>query len=249
MEVLIKTGLVNVSQSDFILPLLFNSKPKNELAVSTGESSDAEAAPNSAISDCLSTQLTTESEDASRIVLLEEQRLEEHVARIKKEAYKKGYDESILDVKLRYNEQFEKIDALIKVINDALPSYLKKNESVIASIVFESVCKIIGEELANKSKSISVVEQTIKAVDKDKIREVLISQENYNSIVSLNSDLSSDVVALENTINEFVFKVDPEIKYGGCKIKLIDGYMDASIDGQLKILAKSLRAKAEDLAG
>ena len=182
MEVLIKTGLVNVSQSDFILPLLFNSKPKNELAVSTGESSDAEAAPNSAISDCLSTQLTTESEDASRIVLLEEQRLEEHVARIKKEAYKKGYDESILDVKLRYNEQFEKIDALIKVINDALPSYLKKNESVIASIVFESVCKIIGEELANKSKSISVVEQTIKAVDKDKIREVLISQEDFKSL-------------------------------------------------------------------
>lgn len=248
MEVLIKTGLVNVSQSDFILPLLFNSEPKNEIAASTGESSDAEVAPNSAISDCLSTQLTTESEDASRMVLLEEQRLEEDIAKTKKEAYQEGYDESILDVKLRYNEQFEKIDALIKAVNDALPSYLKKNESVIASIVFESVCKIIGEELANKSKSISVVEQTIKAVDNDKIREVLISQEDFNSIVNLNNDLASDGVVLESTIDQYNFKVDREIKYGGCKIKLIDGFMDASIDGQLKILAKSLKAKADDLA-
>lgn len=249
MEVLIKTGLFDNSQSDFVLPLQFGyTTTTNDVVDSPEESDGSEDTSKGVSSEYPSTQLSSTREDTESNVLLEEQRLEELIAKIKEDAYRDGYAESILDVKAKYNEQFEKIDSLIAIINEALPSYLKKNEPVIASIVFESVCKIIGEELANKQKSISVVEHTIRAIDKDRIQEILISQEDFNSIENLNSELSSDGVVLESVINQFIFKADPEINYGGCKIKLIDGFLDASIDGQLKALSKSLKAKADDLA-
>lgn len=249
MDVLIKTALISDIQMDFMLPLQFGySKSKNEEILSADELSDLQNTSNNSVNDEYhSTQLSSESEDAMSSALLEEQRIEKLITKTKEEAYKEGYAESISDVQVRYSEQFEKIDSLIKSINEALPIYIKKNEPVIASIVFESVCKIIGEELANKSKSILVVEKTINSVEKDRIREILISQDDFNAIESLNSDLSSDGVVLEGNINQFIFKVDPTIKFGGCKIKLIDGYMDASIDGQLKALSKSLKAKVDDL--
>lgn len=250
MEVLIKTGLFDDSQSDFMLPLqLRYTSTASDVVISPDEVNGTEDDSNSAGAEPIPIQLNTISEESETNKLLEEERLEELVEKIKEEAYRDGYAESLLDVKARYNEQFEKIDSLIVSINEALPSYLKKNEAVIASIVFESVCKIIGEELADKSKSISVVDNTIRALDKNKVREILISQKDFNSIENLNKDLSADGVILENVIDQFIFKVSQEINYGGCKIKLIDGFLDASIDGQLSNLSKSLKAKIEDMVG
>lgn len=249
MEVLIKTGFFDDSQSDFILPLqLRYTSTASDVVIGPDELSSTEDAPNAADPEHIPIKLNTISEESENNKLLEEKRLEELAGKIKEDAYRDGYAESILDVKARYNEQLEEIDSLIVSINEALPTYLKKNEPVIASIVFESVCKIIGKELADNSKSISVVNSIIKELDKNKVREILISQKDFNSLENLETHLSSDGIMLENLFNKLTFKVDPEIQYGGCKIKLIDGFLDASIDGQLNVLSKSLKEKTEDLA-
>ena len=245
MIVLIKTGLFDDTESDFVLPLQLNRFiTQNESLASTEELNNSEDPLNG---EHVQAQLISTSEEALNNAILEEQQLEDLIEKTKEAAYNEGFAESISDIKTRYGEQLEKIELTVKNINDALLTYLKKNEHVVASIVFEAVCKIIGEELANRSKSILVVEKTINAIDKDRISEILISQDDFNLIENLNKDLSSDGVVFESSINQFIFKADSEIKYGGCKIKLIDGYLDASIDSQLKILSKSLKAKADDL--
>lgn len=245
MVVLIKTGLFDDSESDFVLPLQLNRFiTQNESLASAEELSNSEDSLNA---ENVQAQLISTSEEALNNTILEKQQLEDLAEKTKDAAYNEGFAESISEVKTRYSKQLEKIELTVKNINDELLTYLKKNEHVVASIVFEAVCKIIGEELASRSKSILVVEKTINAIDKDKISEILISQDDFNLIENLNKDLSSDGVVFESTINQFIFKADPEIKHGGCKIKLIDGYLDASIDSQLKILSKSLKAKADDL--
>ena len=250
MVVLIKTGLFDDTEADFVLPLQLNRFiTQQESLANAEELNNSETLYNGehVQDNGEQAQLISSSEVLARNAILEEQKLEELIEKTKEAAYSEGYAESISHVKTKYSEQLEKVDSTVKTINETLLTYLKKNEHVVASIVFEAVCKIIGEELADRSKSILVVEKTISTIDKDRISEILISQDDFNLIENLNKDLSSDGVVFESAVNQFIFKADPEIKHGGCRIKLIDGYLDASVDGQLKILSKSLKAKADDL--
>lgn len=244
MEVLIKVALIEDKDSIFFLPLTNSFKSYDLIKdepfklESMNISQDEYSSEKSPIEIKESIQ-----EDLSNLRLLEDMKAE-----IQEGAYQEGYQAGLVEVKEKYNSQFEQLSSLLVNINDALPEYLKKSESMIAVIVFESLCKIIGQVLADKSRAMDVVANVIRGLEKEKIREIYISQIDFDTIDNLGSDLAADKVALENYMDQFTFKIDPEIRLGGCKVKLVDGFLDATIERQLNILSKSLAKKADELA-
>lgn len=246
MEVLIKTALFEDGHSVFLLPL-------EKLPISSQEGNrevkSIDLNENHAVFEEHPTvTLDSHNQDIDSDFASEEKYFEELRVKIQKEAYQSGYSEGLAGVKAKYDEKFERIDSLISSINEALPIYLKEKEFMIASIVFESVCKILGQTLTDKEESITVVLNSIAGIDKEKIREVFISQSDFDAISDLSTAVTADEVVLNTRIDQSLFKVDASIKLGGCKVKLVEGFLDATIDSQLLTLSKSLTAKAHDLA-
>lgn len=247
MEVLIKTALVDDVDSTFFLP--FTKAVKNHVVIESEQNNPIKLdSSNTSLDEHSPTKLAVETNESIQENFSNKQLLEDMKAEIQESAHREGYEEGFVEVKEKYKEQIEQLSSLLVSVNEALPEYLKKSESMIAVIVFESLCKIIGEVLADRSKAIEIVANVIRALEKEKIREVYVGQIDFNNIENLSSDLAPDNVALKNIMNQFTFKIDPEIRLGGCKVKLVDGFLDATIERQLNILSKSLVKKADELA-
>ncbi|MFV1922185.1 MAG: FliH/SctL family protein [Methylotenera sp.] len=248
MGVLIKAKLTDDLHSDYLLPLQsFNKEPEVEdlhqdSGISDSSNTHELTEELNVIDDEQSYLNNNEIEKAQTLTQLE---LDEIKQNAREEAYREGYEQSISDVMAKYSEQLEAFDSVLNSLNNAIPEYIQKSESVIAGIVYESVCKIIGKALINQSKSLEVVKQTISELDIQKIREVYINQSDYDAIEDLKKSFPSD----KEPINLLEFTVDPTIHYGGCKVKLVDGYLNASIDKQLAILSTILTKKVEELSG
>lgn len=260
MEVLIKSSLFEGNDSTYLLPQV--TLTSEYLGVQTDSYIDSEISigGSSKVKEFDTNQdekieqheyhVAAENlaEQPFDIELSNEQHLEElrHISQ--QDGYKMGYAEGLTEVKGNYKAQCDRMDLLLTTINDALPNYLENNKVVIASIVFESVCKIVGKILAENSNSLNVVKHTILSIDKEEIQEIYINENDLNVIEKLKADLASDNFMQKSDIDQFKFKLDSNIKYGGCKIKLIDGYLDASIERQLKMLSNSLIKKTVEFA-
>jgi flagellar biosynthesis/type III secretory pathway protein FliH len=237
MEVLIKTTELDEEQHVFLLPLKDRDIKNKEL----DDDFKLDEIADPSITDEDVDSLNSFEEDNKKDDDYEKEKFYEE---LKVKAYAEGYSEGLEEVALKYDQELEKIDLLLSSINDAIPEYLIKSEAVIASIVFESVCKIIGAALIDKTNVLELIKHTINQVEKEKIREIYISQNDYALICNLGEDLTENSSVAMARIDGFKFKVDPMLKIGGAKIKLIEGLIDASVDGQLEILAKSLKTKA-----
>lgn len=238
MEVLIKTALLHEEQLNFLLPLKGVEVKNKQLEVDVkldGTSGLIVTADDVDSLNKYEEDTQKKDDDFEREKIFEE---------LKVKAHAEGYSEGLEEATLKYVQELEKIDLLLSSINNAIPEYLIKSEAVIASIVFESVCKILGAALLDKTNVVELIKYTINQVEKEKIREIHISQSDYSLICSLGKDLAENKSAGQTRIDGFKFKVDPTLKIGGAKIKLIEGFIDASVDRQLEILAKSLKTKA-----
>lgn len=249
MDVLIKAALSENSENNFLLPLAGRSvvdaeHSSEEVMVDVGNEGAEDSDIDVEASMVAYSELQMEAEEVAPA--LDQAKLDELVESAKEEGYRDGYNESVLEVQSKYNEQLETFDSLLSALDDVVPEYLKKSETVIASIVFESVCKIISAALADRSQSLEVVRNTIKNLDQKSVREVLINQSDFDVLEALKKDLTTES-ELVGSLNQFVFKVDQTIQHGGCKVKLVDGYLNATIDSQLEVLSKSLIKKAEEL--
>ena len=252
MGVLIKAALANSCQNDYLLPvqplikdaLVDDVYPDQKIIDSSDVLEITEE--THAINEEPDYVNKHEKEEVQPLTQLE---LDEIKNNAREEAYRLGYEQSVSDVNIKYKDQLEAFDSVLMALNAAIPEYIEKSEAMIAAIVFESVCKIVGEVLINQSKSLEVVKQILIGLDIKKVREVFINQSDFEAIEDLKKNFSLDKEPSDLAINQFEFKVDSTIRYGGCKVKLVDGYLNATIDEQLAALSKILTKKVEELSG
>jgi type III secretion protein L len=165
---------------------------------------------------------------------------------LKEVAYQEAYSRGLSDIKDKYDHLFTKAHSVVDGIKAAIPEYVKKNELIIASIVYEAVSKIIGTTLVDKDKSLEVVANIVGGLERNLIQQVYISPKDFESLKELQELSSLDNVGVGLSSVLELLKMDGNIKLGGCRVVLRDGSVDASIDSQLHMLKSSLANKANE---
>lgn len=254
MSVLIKSKLSNDSVS-FLLPVETpHADPEINTVVKEMPKSDEPNVPEMATykaNDEVDLESEVIAEDVAAEALapsINQDEIDALKKIAKEEGYREGYQEALEDVKSQYTTKLETLESIASSLNDAVPDYLKQSEQTIAAIVFSALSKIIGDTLSDQTKSLAIVKETIRALDYQEIREVLVSQSDFDAIQSLADDFLADAQSDTGThLAALNIKPDPTITLGGCKVKLMDGYLNATIQNQLDALANALTAKVESL--
>ena len=80
----------------------------------------------------------------------------------------------------------------------------------------------------------------INSFDINTITKIHLSPRDLDELRQLQANLEVDGVAFDMSILLGKAMPDPNILHGGCKIHLKDGFVDASIESQLKSLINHL---------
>lgn len=167
--------------------------------------------------------------------------LEENAKRTEVDAYEKGhangYQEGLRtgDAEGRdaYTSGLRQLEELTKNLNSTVQSSLEEAEDMMVSIVFESVCKIVGDTLATRDGVVAVVKE---ALGRARGKSALIIRVN-----PLDLELIEESTAF-GVASEADWRADDAIPMGGCVVESEYGTLDARIDTQLNQLKRVLLA-------
>ncbi|MBI2308407.1 MAG: hypothetical protein HYU78_13975 [Rhodocyclales bacterium] len=129
---------------------------------------------------------------------------------------------------------------LLESGRDGVSSLLRESEDLIAAIVFESVCKVVGRTLVAPEACAGVVAEVISRISRDEIVAVRVSPADYAAMHAVAPDGADRSSAIPGVSVE----PDERIELGGCIVDLKGGSIDGRIETQFRTFAQSLKDAA-----
>jgi len=165
--------------------------------------------------------------------------LEEAEAKAVAEGYARGLSEGQEAGKLEYAEAIRTLATLVESGKHSVVDLLIESEAVIASIVFEAVCKIVGKTMASPEACAAVVRQVLSRSSEGEIVSVLVSPGEYQQ---LNNDAEANPLGPSAALlSALSLEPDDRIELGGCILTLKAGSIDGRIETQFRTFAQSLK--------
>lgn len=162
------------------------------------------------------------------------------LAQARKDAAAEGYESGLMEGReVGARELAEVTDALRQVLvsgRSGVVAMLEESESLIAPVVFESVCKIVGRELVSPEACASVVKAVLARVSRDEVVTVRVSPEDCAVMTGAAEPLAD--------LEGIVVEADESIDMGGCIVALKAGSIDGRIETQFRLFAQSLKDAA-----
>lgn len=144
----------------------------------------------------------------------------------------------------KYQNAVELLDNWRRQANEQLQNIASDAEEIIGAIVFEAVCKIIGDTLKTPEGVCAVINAAINGVKHEDILAIQVSPKDYKILSNIDEpELTQDQVRLK----ELGLEKNREIESGGCIVQLKAGRIDARIDTQLRAFAQSLKKATQKL--
>lgn len=248
METLIKSPQIGEGTIDLYPPLSpslkSDAKPAREKR--EGGPAVAEAAPQ--------VQAPKPLHDASRNIanaadqaaesklkeLLQAQQasLKEAEAKAVSEGFAKGLAEGQRQGEEKYAAAVQALAALIESGKQSVAGLLQESEDIIAAIVFEAVCKIVGKELASIEGCAAAVRQVLAKASTEEVVSVRVSPKDLQRLkdgVASDPDIPGAILA------SLPLEADDRVELGGCILSLKDGSIDGRIETQFRTFAQSLK--------
>ena len=132
-----------------------------------------------------------------------------------------------------YTSGLHQLEVLTQSLNRTVELSLNEAEDMMVSIVFESICKIVGDTLATKDGVAAVVRE---ALGRTRGKSALIIRVN-----PLDLELIEEGAAF-GVASEADWRADDSVTMGGCIVESEYGTLDARIDVQLNQLKRTLLA-------
>lgn len=148
-----------------------------------------------------------------------------------KTRYDEGYSEGKAEGQLEYAEK------TMDVVLGSLDS-LSELEHKIVNVVIESVKKIIGE-FDPEEVSVRVVKNTLAAVRGENRVTVRISQDDEKAV---REALADYLISSDGGSGYIEVLGDPQLKHADCVIETSLGIIDGSLNSQLNILERVMKA-------
>jgi flagellar assembly protein FliH len=192
-----------------------------------------------------------------------QERLTEYDVKLKQamdEAHDKGFTQGVTEGRAKglesgeaegraqgiakYQNAIELLDSWQCKANEQLQNIVSDAEEIIGTIVFEAVCKIIGDTLKTREGISAVISTAINGVKHEDILAIQVSPKDFKILSSNDeSELNQD----QTRLMELGLEENREIESGGCIVQLKAGRIDARIDTQLRAFAQGLKKAARKL--
>ena len=185
------------------------------------------------------TQSATQAPDIE-VLVAREQHLAERLQQIEetgRRAYDEGYETGMrtgeAEGREAYTSGLRQLEDLTQSLNLSVQTSLEESEDMMVSIVFEAVCKIVGDALATQEGVGAVVKEALARI---RGKSAVIIRVN-----PLDLELIEESAAF-GIASEADWRADEGIPMGGCVIESEYGTLDARIDTQLNQLKRVLLA-------
>ena len=123
---------------------------------------------------------------------------------------------------------------MLKSAREKLDESIENQQDKIVEIIITAIYKVFGELLVTKEGIQQVVKQVVKGVKQDQPIVVRISNEDFEII----NELRSDLIKLQDS--EIKIIADKQVGLGGCIVESASGSLDGRMEIQLQSLTNAL---------
>lgn len=152
------------------------------------------------------------------------------------EGYQDGYAAGEAAGRAHFEEAATALETLTAQINDSVAAVLTDAEEIIGAVVFEAVCKILGDRLVSAEGTRAVVAKVLSRVAHEEVVSVRVAP---GDLAKLAERTEQDL-----RLPEFPFEADTNVELGGCLVQLKGGHLDGRIETQFRAFAQSLKEAA-----
>jgi len=177
-------------------------------------------------SDALELQAERPVNDAKQVA-------EELGKRAFEEGFEKGMRAGEAEGREAYTSGLQQLEDLTQSLDSSIQRSLAESEDMMVAIVYETVCKMVGDALATKEGVVAVVKE---AMSKVRGKSSIIIRVNPFDLELIEESAAFGVAS------EADWRADESIPMGGCVIESEYGTLDARIETQLNQLKRVLLA-------
>lgn len=162
----------------------------------------------------------------------------EEVDRIVAESFEKGVQQGLQQAQDDFGSAARALLFSCQQLDSLRETILQNSVNEIKELVVAIAEKVIRHSVSEQQDTIfATVDEAIqKAVKSDEFY-VLVNPADYDTI----STRSAELVAGLSGLNNLVIKKDPSIEQGGCRLESENCIVDATLLGQLDIIANHLK--------
>jgi flagellar assembly protein FliH len=187
--------------------------------------------------------------DAEQLLRQRMREIEEAGERQQREAYDKAYSagfeegreagreqgaiEGDAEGREAYASGLRQLEALAHSLDQSVQKSLDEAEDLVVSLVYETVCKIVGDALATREGVAALVSQALTQL---RGKPALLIRVNPLDLELLEEGSAFGVST------EADWRADESVPMGGCIVESEHGTLDARIDTQLNQLKRALLA-------
>lgn len=183
------------------------------------------------------------SSDVNNVLLAQQLRMKEAEAKAVAEGFAKGFEEGRQKGEAHYLSATRTLESIVAKAANALPGVIEEAEGIIAAIVFEAVCKLLGTQLLTQEGCLAVVQQVVSRAAHDEVLSVLVSPKDFEQIFAYPMEDDND--SLRTSLLKIPFEADERVELGGCLLNFRGGSIDGRIETQFRAFAQSLKDAAK----
>lgn len=157
----------------------------------------------------------------------------------RQEGYEQGFSKGEAAAQQVNQDTLEKLHQVVEQGQAAMARVVKDAEELIGAIVFEAVCKIVGEQLLQKDGCQKIVSRVIQDTLDENILQIKISPKDFEKLQASRHETETTFAA--ERLAKLPIQADSTVELGGCRVELKDGQIDGRIETQFRLFAQSLK--------
>jgi flagellar assembly protein FliH len=137
--------------------------------------------------------------------------------------------------------QRESLQRLLQQLPEAWEQHLRDAEDDMLVLVFETLCRIVGEQAVSSEGARAMLQRTVQAWHGRRPLSVHVHPDDLGALQSdaqLRQILSASGFATERQTLRWV--ADPDVQMGGCRLRSEEGALDARLEVQLQAVRSTL---------
>jgi flagellar biosynthesis/type III secretory pathway protein FliH len=190
---------------------------------------DEDTATAGAVGGAVSAEAESAADRAAEIEVVREQAREQGYA----DGFSRGDEEAKRELAQRRSELERLVASMEKAHQEALAGI----EDIALDVVWEAVCKILGETVATRQGIRALVEQGASRVRAEEKMVVRLCPADIDVLKE-----GKDPSETEDEQHRMEFVADASIEMGGCIIETSAGRIDAKLETQISRLHQALLA-------
>jgi len=163
--------------------------------------------------------------------------LQEAEAKAVADGFTKGLAEGKAKGEAGYYEAIKALGQALLEARAAIPKVLWEAEQLIAPVVFEAVCKIVGPQLSTPEGCEAIVRQVLARASDEEHISVRVSPKTYRLLSEYFGKNNGEALS----VAEIPMEGDDNVELGGCILTLREGSVDGRIETQFRNFAQSLK--------